>query len=139
MNEKYAPCRFFRKGDEVRVVEERAGRIPPVCGDIEPGGVYIVADDEAGGDVMLDVNGSFHCIEWIWLELVTPVEAVEPYVTLENILMSCIEVRNCRTNKVEAAFYYGEGHAYTFKSAADASCTERDRLNEEWRKDQNHE
>ena len=27
MNAKDAPCRFFRKGDEVRVVEERAGRI----------------------------------------------------------------------------------------------------------------
>ena len=135
MNAKDAPCRFFRKGDEVRVVNERAGRIPPLCGDIEPGGVYIVSDDEDGGDVMLAVNDSFGCIDWFWLELVTPVEAMEPYVTCENVLMSCIEVRNCRTNKVEAVFYYGEGHAYTFDSAAYASCAERDRLNAEWRKE----
>ena len=124
---KDAPCRFFRKGDEVRVLEERAGRIPPLCGDIEPGGVYIVSDDEDGGDVMLAVNDSFACIDWFWLELVTPVEAMEPYSVADNIFGWLVYKGN--TGNVVANFNKTHPHA---KEAAEDEC---DRLNAEWRKE----
>jgi hypothetical protein len=69
------------------------------------------------------------------LELVTPVEEQEPYLMLENVPSNSIEVRDKRTNKVEATFYFGKDHAYTFERAATRAEAERDRLNAEWRKE----
>lgn len=125
---KYDPNRKFRKGDKVRVVEERSGRIPPLCGDIEPGEFYTVSDDEDGGDVMLDVKGKYDCIEWYWLELVTTVEELELFTIRWSDCLDAWQVQN-KDKDVIATFFTEHPHA---KAAAEA---ERDRLNAEWRKE----
>ena len=127
---KYDPCRLFRRGDKVRVVEERNDRIPPICGRIEPGKVYTVSGNEDGGDVMLEVEGKYDCISWLWLDLVTPVEELEPY-----------SVVNAHThwdvtdNDMKTVVTYSKAYHPHAKAAAEAECA---RLNAEHRKEQNN-
>ena len=123
---KYDPNRLFRKGDKVRVVEEINGRIPPLCGDIEAGNVYTVSDNEDGGDVMLEVNGKYDCIDWYWLELVTPVEELEPWVLDEG------DPHFWGIVKTAGKFPVMLPRDYYTKEAAEAEC---DRLNAEYRKE----
>lgn len=128
---KYDPCRLFRKGDKVRVVDKKNGRTPPCCGDIEAGELYTVSDDEDGGDVMLAVNGKYDCIKWYWLELVAPVEELEPYFVME--LKGAYGVYNTRFQpETEACHFFTDMHPHA-KEAAEAEC---DRLNAEHRKEQ---
>ena len=135
---KYDPTRLFKKGDKV---QPRGGKtvLASEYGFVtfhELAGQYEVYEDEARGTVTLIVNGHACFVSAFALELITPVEDLEPYIMLENVPSNSIEVRDKRTNKVEATFYFGKDHAYTFEQAATRAEAERDRLNEEWRKEQ---
>ena len=124
---KYDPCRKFRNGDRVRVVEERNDRIPPICGRIEPGKVYTVSGNEDGGDVMLEVEGKYDCISWLWLDLVTPVEELEPYSVVNAHTHWDVTDKDMKTVVTYSKAYHP--HA---KEAAEAECA---RLNAEYRKE----
>jgi hypothetical protein len=79
---KYDPTRPYQKGDRARVVE-RNGRTPtcfPV-GRIKVGDIVTVAENEAG-DMFIKVlteDGHEMMVPWFMLDLVTPVEELEPY------------------------------------------------------------
>lgn len=122
---KYDPSRKFRKGDKVRVVEWNGRDIARV------GQIGYVVSDEYNSRVELSIDGWTKDVYYpaCHLELVTPVEELEPYIMLGNAPSNSIEVRNKRTNKVEATFYFGKDHAYTFEQASTRAEAERDRLN----------
>ena len=129
---KYDPCRKFRKGDKVRVVKEINGRIPPLCGDIEAGNVYTVSDNEDGGDVMLEVNGKYDCIDWYYLELVTPVEERVSFRVGDFPVDGEWSVWKDSLGKTEIISSYKIATHPNAKEAAEAECA---RLNAEWRKE----
>ena len=132
---KHDPCRLFKKGDKVRIVEYK-GRSYSKYWEKRLGQILTVTWSE---DENTSPEVDEQTIDPAYIELVTPVEEREPYIMPVNAPSNSIEVRDKRTNKVEAAFYFGKDHAYTFEQAATRAEAERDRLNSEWRKEQNHD
>lgn len=131
---KYDHCRLFKKGDKVRVVE-RNGRSPILCGAVELGGTYTVYADEEDGDVMLDIGlgvGGGEPIAWYFLELVTPVEEIEPYYVKYTGTHYVVGKRPEEQEIVYLAEYSKDRHPHAKESAE----AEADRLNAEWRKEQ---
>lgn len=139
---KDVACRLFRKGDKVRVME-RNGRSPILCGAVVLGDTYTVYADEDGGDVILDIGygvGGGEPIAWSFLELVTPVEDLEPYFMYESKEEESFDImkrvgklyltRNCIYYKSDINDH-AELTREQAKAAAEAEC---DRLNAEWRK-----
>ena len=140
---KHAPTRLFKKGDRVRIKREIDGRkLNHIFVNFSYDQTYTVAQDEeqkeyqSGLVKIINETGHTFTGSFYELELVTPVEELEPYIMLENVPSNSIEVRDKRTNKVEATFYFGKDHAYTFEQAATRAEDERDRLNAEYRKEQ---
>ncbi len=133
---KYDPCRLFRKGDKVRVVE-RNGRHYDTMFDEK---TWIVAKDERNHstlprDVQVnDGNPNSHCysVPFFYLELVTPVEELEPYKVTESSDYYGVDKDDL---EVEAAIFWKKSHPQA-KAAAEAECK---RLNEEYRKENAHE
>lgn len=137
---KHDPCRLFKKGDRVRIKREINGRkLNHVFVNFSYDQTYTVVQDEeqkenqSGLVKIINETGHTFTGSFYELELVTPVEELEPYSMLENVPSNSIEVRDMRTNKVEAIFYFGKDHAYTFVQAATRAEAERDRLNAEWK------
>lgn len=132
---KHAPCRLFKNGDIVRYVE-RDGRsyvdAPPVGAKCR----VIVGEDSVG---MVSVEFKFseneepavHDVPFYHLELVTPVEELEPYSVVDA--HTHCDVADKDMNTVSP---YSKLHHPYAKAAAEA---ERDRLNAEWRKEQNND
>ena len=128
---KHDPTRLFRKGD---MVQPRSGKtvLASEYGFVtfhELDGQYEVSDGEARGIVTLIVNGHACFVSAFALELVTPVEEMEPYEVQE--FKETIQVRE-RNTSITLASFDKECHPNA-KAAAEA---ERDRLNAEWRKEQ---
>ena len=135
---KYGPCRKFRKGDKVRIVPFK-GRAPILFGSniFGTGEVATVEEDE---DVECNVlvNGlsyrqTFHICH---LELVTPVEELEPYSIGKSDYNGFVNIE--KKGKIIAMIPFGkELHEYKTeaeaKAAAEAECA---RLNAEHRKEQ---
>lgn len=123
---KYDPCRLFRKGDKVRVVEWNGRR--PWC-EALLGKETTVLHDESSYGVRIQIGESVesYCtLNACFLELVTPVEEVEPYTVVESY---------GRTDIMKDDYVittYTDSHPHAKKSAED----ECDRLNEEYRKEQ---
>lgn len=136
---KYDPCRKFRKGDRVRVVEYK-GRKNTIC--LPVGAMATVAENEedcACVEVFIpdDETESVTFIDPAYLKLVTPVEEFEPFYVYENTESKSFEVRRKEDHKVQAAFYYfNEDDAHTKSEAAKATLEHCDRLNAEYRKEQ---
>ena len=135
-NPPYDPCRTFRVGDIVCHVE-RAGRTyfdaPPLgekCRVIEP--------ENKAGIVCVEykVNDEryTHEIPFYHLELVTPVEVLEPYYVKDDGTHYVVGKRPEEPEIVYLAEYSKTLHPHA-KEAAEA---ERDRLNAEHRKGQNN-
>ena len=139
----------------MRVVE-RDGRKPPFCNYINLGEIYTVVSDENDGDVLLETCDKVDAIDWFYLELVTPVEELEPYY-IETETFD-YEIRNENDDpdiKSIVAFHvkfqdpdeglilnvksYYESYVYLREHAEADAEAERVRLNAEWRKEQNHE
>lgn len=134
---KYAPCRLFKKGDVVRVVKNKGRKLE--CS----GSLATVKKDEDENKVLITIDGSG--IWWVdaaYLELVTPVEELEPYYVSTNIDCStCTIFKRVGEKKlVYSAYYfvYGKGCTNAIMSIneaqaeAEAECA---RLNEECRKE----
>ena len=127
--EKQETCRLFRKGDRAQVVE-RNGR-PLTCfpvGRIKVGDIVTVAENEAG-DVFIKVfteDGHEMMVPWFMLELITPVEELEPYMVGTDFVDD-EPVWNIYKDG-DLIVGYTSSHPYA-KEAAEAECK---RLNDEW-------
>lgn len=126
---KYYQNRLFRKGDKVKP-RERNGRIPwakdttlTVVADESTAGVT-VRDEETGEERLM-------CV--LFLELVTPVEELEPYYVEDGGLSVMV---NSRINERVVCCSFHKNVHPNAKAAAEA---ERDRLNDEWRKEQRND
>jgi hypothetical protein len=139
---KYDPCRKFRKGDKVRLIR-RYGRTPHEHAydmDVEEDGVertVLWDEKEALVSVTWGVDDDI-CVPFFYLELVTPVEELEPY-----------NVKFLQAGEVPDTYYYwavmdNMGHEVArfwheqyekgqAEAAAEAECA---RLNAEYRKEQ---
>lgn len=140
---KYDPCRRFKKWDRVRPVV-RYGRTP------DDGALanvtYVVVDDEKNGLVSIarhdGKSGYAHTVTALYLELVTPVEELEPYsvkpvyetIKEEDGLLG-YEVVNAE-GLPEIIFFGGKGKYRVMQEAKEAAEAECARLNAEYRKEQ---
>lgn len=147
---KYDPNRKFRKGDLVRLkayngrkpydfwhkqtIEHFGAKLDTVLADELDSGNVDIFQDAPIDELTVRVHASH-------LELVTPVEELEPYYTLQD----CEEidgdtvvfwaVRDEHDDTV-AKFYVELYRGYGAQKAAEA---ERDRRNDEWRKEQSND
>ena len=124
---KYDPTRLFKKGDKVRVVE-RNSRCDGRYGEYLRGAFCEVLDDEEkNNDVHLNHNGSLYHIDPAYIELITPVEELEPYKLIDSP-----NIYNIVRDSAMVMTIHKKSHPNA-KAAADAECA---RLNEEYRKEQ---
>ena len=147
---KYDPCRPYCEGDEVKIVMNKGRHF-----DSDAERMYlckgIVTSDEVRGDyinVRVTFGNSEEDIEidQAYLELVTPVEELEPFYVSTNIDCStCTIFRRMGAKKLVYSSYYfvhGEGCSNAVlgiteaKAAAEDACAS---LNAEWKKAHRHE
>ena len=122
---KYAPCRLFKKGDIVRVVKCK-GR--PFSKFWEPyiGSEMQVVDNETDCEnPSIKTPKGWQPIDAAYLEIVTPVEELEPYSVGESTDYFSVD-----KDDEELSLYWKDKHPNA-KAAAEAECA---RLNEEYRK-----
>lgn len=128
---KYDPCRRFKKGDKVRSVPYK-GRKVALCGSI----VTVEEDEMVNENLvsLVDAYGGIAVVDAAYLELVTPVEELEPYFTKEDREELWWEVwkRDEEVGGLLVALFSTGEHPNS-KAAAEAECI---RLNEEYRKEQ---
>lgn len=140
---KYDPCRLFRKGDIVRLTEWN-GRCPALPEDwkFDNGLFKVHVDEKFSSAVAITRENSkdIYLAPICFLELVTPIEELEPYSIEEETAFAGDETygiihiyynHNCGRDKVRTFYENGpESWDYT-KAAAEAEC---DRLNADHRK-----
>ncbi len=118
---KYDLCHKFKAGDKVRVVENKGRK--QACS----GSLATVKQDEDENKVLIAIDGSG--IWWVdaaYLELVTPVEELEPYSVGETTDYFSVD-----KDDEELSLYWKDKHPNA-KAAAEAECK---RLNAEYRKE----
>lgn len=140
---KYDPCRPFKRGDKVRVVERHGRKF----WNAAPETIYTVVADEYLHDApnvlhrgCVGLNDgrpetlSAWNVPFFHVELITPVEELEPYFTKEDRTGLLWEVwkRDEENEAVLVASFWVSGHPNP-KEAAEAECA---RLNAEYRKEQ---
>lgn len=136
------PCRKFRKGDKVRVITWN-GRTPfdTIHGlKINPGEVHIVLDDEyERNEVYIGMSAADEeqsVVHACHLEIITPVEDMGPYSVRHNAVHAAWSIYG-PFDLSAVNYFYGERYPYTKETAKAAAEAERDRLNAEYRKEQN--
>lgn len=143
---KYDPNRLFKKGDKVRPIELN-GRIFSLYWKDKIGKLLTVTSSESFDYVELpEVDGQ--PIAPAYLELVTPVEELEPFLVCQDAEMECFEVYKHEYTEgeeseekvwkiVRTTYFYGDNQGLRTlaeaKAAAKAECA---RLNAEYRKEQ---
>lgn len=143
---KYDPCRLFRKGDIVRL-KEWNGRCPALPEDwkFDNGLFKVHANEKFNSSVEITRENSedVYIAPICFLELVTPVEELEPYYIEEtdvefqvrmrykdkDCLISCFRFKNI----VEGYEQYHE-MLPDMKQARERAEAERDRLNVKYKK-----
>lgn len=136
--QKYDPCRKFREGDKVKRKKTLNGRdLSTVAPDLSFEKEYIITADEHLARIEINDDGVIHWMSFAMFELVTPVEELEPYSVHEadtingfDIMRDGLCVMTFPFGSKEAGYYRNQLAA---KAAAEA---ERDRLNAEYRKEQ---
>ena len=138
---KYDPNRKFRKGDKAKPRTINGREIPKMPLDV----IFTVTgdEDEYGAvpvEYMSPVRGllTSTTVHAVWLELVTPVEELDPFYIErqgEKTGGLCFTVRK-RNGYAEATFYFGACRSRDEQHAKEAAEAERDRLNAEFRKEQ---
>lgn len=131
---KYDPCRLFKAGDIVRIIDWN-GRTPDML-DEKGTREAVVADpeDPRSGCVELLYNDRYPIVAACFLELITPVEELEPYYVEEECHSWC--VRKPEPSGVYSTLsWFSKNRHPNAKAAADAECA---RLNAEYRKEQNN-
>lgn len=128
---KYDPRHPFREGDKVRPIE-RNGRIFSLYWKDKIGKLLTVTKSESFDYVELpEVDGQ--PIDPAYLELVTPVDAIELYSVRESDAFDIV-----REGKIVMTIPFTEDDYYTFEQAKAAAKAECDRLNAEWQNSQNN-
>lgn len=134
---KYDPCRLLRKGDKVQV-KKRDGRCNGKDGEYLREAFCTVAEDEIRNELVLVLhNATEYRLAPAYLELVTPVEELEPYYVEQQGEKTgdlCFTVRK-RNGYAESTFYFGACRSRDEQQAKAAAEAERDRLNAEYRKE----
>ena len=127
---KYDPCRKFRKGDIVRAVRRngRESTSSSVIEDLYEETLTVVGGEDSDNDVLVDTSKGNRFIQFYFLELVTPVEALEPYSMVDAHTHWDVADKDMKT----VATYSKSYHPHA-KEAAEAECA---RLNAEYRKEQ---
>lgn len=125
---KYSPFRLLKKGDRVQV-KRRNGRCNGKDGEyLREAYCYVVEDEVPNELVRVYHNSSEYRLDPAYLDLVTPVEE-EPYkIAFDDVTQNW----NVIKDGFVLCSYRGTKHPHAEKSAED----ERDRLNEEYRKEQ---
>lgn len=139
---KYDPCRKFKEGDIVDY-RRRYGRdyeTVPDPEDYKIARVFSSEEEESGmvGVEFVEAYGGDNVcfvVPWFHLELVTPVEELEPYSVHESEVIQGFDI--VRDKLCVMTFPFGEkenGWYHNRLAAKAAAETERDRLNAEWKK-----
>lgn len=137
---KYDPCRLFKKGDKVEY-SPRDGRdcleAPWIYDEAE-----VIEDEDKNGSVVVrftfnDGEPAVHKVPWYYLQLVIPVEELEPYFIKEDKIELWWEVwkRDDEVGGLLVALFSTGEHPNS-KAAAEAECA---RLNADHRKEQGNE
>ena len=133
---KYDSNRLFRKRDKVHMKPEVNGR-PVYIGDdawepLDPNEIWSVEEDELETGWVHIKTSCVHATVWHgMLELVTPVEELEPYF-VKNIIRGYAVYERGAGDLAASCVFWSKYHPNA-KAAAEA---ERDRLNAEHRKEQ---
>ena len=129
---KHDPCRLFKKGDKVKPAERHGRKTPKLNYKAE---YTVTSSEDDYGTVGIECfNGAMSVsvnIPFYWLELVTPVEELEPYRVKDDGGFYYIE----KADVLYALCTFNKTSHPNAKAAAEA---ERDRLNAEWRKEQDN-
>lgn len=136
---KYDPFRLFKKGDRVRIVK-CSGRCyttfwEPFVG-VE---MYVKTSETAYSLPEVETAKGLQPIDPAYLELVTPVEELNPYSVHESEVIQGFDI--VRDKLCVMTFPFGAkecGWYYNRLAAKEAAEAERDRLNAEYRKEQNN-
>ena len=128
---KYSPIRRFRKGDRVRVVAWQ-GRVPSCSAILGKIANAVCDEHDSGVRIQIDSGEGFCTIFSCFLELITPVEELEPYEVTESTDYFAVAHR---VTGDEPANFWKEWHPNP-KEAAEAECA---RLNAEHRKNLNND
>lgn len=149
---KHDPCREFRKGDKVRMVL-RYGRYPHCYRMHE----LIVPSDSIGTVVRCESNGQVELkyehgynpiVHFSFLELVTPVEELEPFYIIDDdadaehpffVIQNRKSTLSSGLDEEVMRFLYGQNYTADKDTVRKRAEAERDRLNEEWRKEQKND
>lgn len=140
---KYDPCREFKEGDKVRVKREVHGR-PVYIGDdawepLDPNEIWSVEEDEVETGWVHIKTSCVHATVWHgMLELITPVEELEPYSVVQPENYKCVRIMEGKRIHSSIPFDEDECVCLTLEQAKAAAEAERDRLNANYRKDQNN-
>lgn len=133
---KYDPCRRFKAGDKVRIVQckgrdfsyeakRHRGKITEVLSDEDNCSVEINILKEAEG-----IEGITIGIDPAYLELITPVEELEPYsIIVKPEGYHCVRIMKGTKIHSSIPFDAGECVCRTLEEAKAAAEEERDRLN----------
>ena len=143
---KYDPNRLFREGDKVRIKREINGRLlHHSFVNFKHDTVYTVDADEVQKDFksghVVITDGKHYCsLSFYELELVTPVEELEPYSVTYSTDTSeeCGRFEVVRGEQCVSIYPYGTHETRYYKKAEHAKAAaeaERDRLNAEYRKE----
>lgn len=132
---KHDPTRLFKKGDIVEIdIHGRDIAASMKKSGVELGKRYTVTEDEnnTGYVSFIGEDGIEHHSMFFWLKLVTPVEELESYRVEELDNAWVVRKGEEADTYSTQAWYCKKRHPHA-KEAAEA---ERDRLNAEWRKEQ---
>lgn len=131
---KHDPCRRFKKGDKVEYTP-RNGRdffdMPWVYD-----AAVVIEDEDRIGSVVVRFTFNYgkpsvHKVPWYYLQIVTPVEELEPYYVKDDGTHYVVGKRPIEPEIVYLAEFAKHVHPHA-KEAAEAEC---DRLNAEYRKE----
>ena len=125
---KYDPCRLFKKGDRVRIVKY-AGRCYTLFWEPFVGAeMYVETSETVYSLPEVKTAKGLQPIDPAYLELVTPVEELEPYIIKDYVDFYAVEKDGAQYSIFFKGSYYSKA-----KEAAEAECA---RLNAEYRKGQ---
>lgn len=121
---KYDPCRLLRKGDKVQV-KRRYGRCDGKDGEYLREAFCKVVEDETRNELVRVLhNATEYRLDPAYLELVEPVEELDPYFIEETEYEYCVSIMVGERKDIPAT-YHKRMHPHA-KASAEA---ERDRLN----------
>lgn len=132
---KYDPCRPFKKGDIVEPVACN-GRAPLYLRKYIGTKQVVECDEDLNG--IVGIVGDVEAVSAAFIKLVTPVEELEPYSIGKSDYNGFVNIE--KKGKIIAMIPYGkELHEHKTREEAFAAAeAERDRLNAEYRKEQNN-